>query len=342
MKRTDFAVFLNKYLTDYMVNSRGSSERTIESYRYAFVFLLEYYSEEMKISADRIRLADLTYENVSGFYAWLESNQKNGIATRNLRQSAINSFARYLMYERPEYLSEYQKILEIPVKKAPQKEIAYLKTEGIKLLLDQVQLNQKNGIRDYAILMLMYTTGIRVGELICLKVKDASLTSPCTLLVHGKGKKSRFVHLNSAMIPMLNRYLKEMHYNDYTKTDEWLFINHMGGQFTRQGICHLIRKYSDAARKVNPDLIPIDMSPHKIRHSTAMGLVSAGVDLIYIRDLLGHVSVRTTEIYARADTKLKREAIEAASKAIVPKKEAIWESNTSLREWLKNFCKPMK
>ena len=128
-------------------------------------------------------------------------------------------------------------------------------------------------------------------------------------------------------------------YDDPARSDDWLFINHMGNQFTRQGICYLVRKYAEKAHAVDASLIPEDMSPHKIRHSAAMGLVSAGVDLIYIRDLLGHVSVKTTEVYARADAKMKREAIEAASKELVPKENALWESNTSLKQWLKEFCK---
>ena len=202
MKRTDFAVFLNKYLTDYLVNTRGSTDKTIDSYRYAFVFLLEYYSEILKIPADKICLADITYDNISGFYKWLQERLNNGISTRNQRQSAINSFMRFLMYERPEFLSEYQRILGIPQKKAPQKEISYLKKEGMKLLMEQIPTDSVQGLRDYVILMLMYTTGIRVSELIGIKVKDLSLASPCTLLVFGKGQKSRFVPINSRVVPI--------------------------------------------------------------------------------------------------------------------------------------------
>lgn len=339
MKRTDFAICLNKYLTDYMVNARGSTERTIASYRYAFVFLLEYYSDELKIPADKVTLSDLTYDNISGFYKWLQDHQGNSIATRNQRQAAVNSFIKFLVYERPEYMPEYQRILGIPVKKAPQKEISYLKEDGIKLLMDQIPLNEPNGLRDYVMLMLMYTTGVRVSELISIKVKDLSLAFPYTVLVHGKGQKSRFVPLNSKLIPVIKRYMKKMKYDDPIHMDDWLFLNHMGNQFTRQGICYMIKKYADAARKINPELIPGDMSPHKLRHSTAMGLVASGVDLIYIRDLLGHVSVRTTEVYAKADTKQKREAIEAASKEIVPKEESKWDNNISLKNWLKELCK---
>ena len=340
MKRTDFAVCLNRYLTDYMVNVRGSTTRTIESYRYAFVFLLEYYACELKIPADAITLKDFTYEHILGFYVWLEKERKAGISTRNQRQSAINSFSRYLMYERPEYLSEYQKILGIPLKKGPQKEISYLKADGVRLLLEQIPVDTKEGLRDYVMLSLMYTTGIRVSELINIRVKDISLSKPYTLLVHGKGQKNRFVPINAAIVQSIQKYLHAMGYEDPSKLDNWLFINHMKRQFTRQGIDYIVRKYSKMARKVNPDLIPDDMSPHKIRHSTAMNLVNSGVDLIYIRDLLGHVSVKTTEVYARADAKLKREAIEAASKELVPIQDAEWENDTGLREWLKNLCKP--
>ena len=133
--------------------------------------------------------------------------------------------------------------------------------------------------------------------------------------------------------------MKAMHYDNPVRLDEWLFLNHMGKPFTRQGICYIVQKYAKKAHAINAELIPMDMSPHKIRHSAAMSLVSSGVDLIYIRDLLGHASVKTTEIYARADAKMKREAIEAASKELVPKEDAQWESNISLREWLKEFCK---
>lgn len=341
MKRTDFAICLNKFLTDYLVNTRGSSAQTIDSYRYAFIYLLEYFSAKKGISADRICLSDLTYESITDFYKWLENEKGNSITTRNQRQSALNSFIRFLMYDRPEYLSEYQRLLGIPIKKAPQREISYLKTEGVKALMDQVPLNQHNGLRDYVMLMLLYTTGIRVSELIEIKVKDLSLVSPSTLLVHGKGKKSRFVPLLNETLPIIRQYVKSMKYDDHAKMNEWLFLNHMNEKLTRQGVCYMIRKYAAMAREKKPDLIPTDMSPHKMRHTAAMELVASGVDLIYIRDLLGHASVKTTEIYARTDSKLKREAIEAVSKEIVQKQEAKWENDTTLKEWLKTVCKPI-
>lgn len=152
MKRTNFAVYLNKYFTDYLPNTCGSTPQTIDSYRYSFILFLTYMQDEYHISADRVDISDLTYENIVSYLSWLQEIRSNGISTRNQRQAALNSFIRFLMYEFPEHLDEYQRILGIPVKKTPQKEISYLKTEGVALLISQVDLNQQNGLRDYVIL----------------------------------------------------------------------------------------------------------------------------------------------------------------------------------------------
>lgn len=337
MKRTDFAVYLNKYFIDYLPNICGSTPQTIDSYRYSFILFLTYMQDEHNISADKVNISDLTWKNVLNYLDWLQRKRSNGISTRNQRQAALNSFVRFLMYEFPEHLPEYQKILGIPIKKAPQKEISYLKTDGVALLIRQVDSNRQNGLRDYVILSLLYTTGIRVSELIQIRIRDLSLQTPSTLLVHGKGQKSRYIPLMRNTIPMIQKYLIEKKYDRPEKREEWLFKNHMNEPFTRQGVNYIVGKYAKLARRIAPDEIPADFSPHKMRHTTAMGLVESGVDLIYIRDLLGHVSVKTTEVYAKADAWHKREAIEAASKDIVPPEEAAWDHDSSLKDWLKHF-----
>lgn len=337
MKRTNFAVYLNKFFTTYLPSDRGSSPQTIDSYRYSFILFLSFLQEDRHVSPDKVDISHLTCSTVTAFLGWLQKSRSNGTATRNQRQAALNSFVRFLMYEFPEHLDEYQRILGIPIKKAPQKEISYLKTAGAALLIGKVDMSRANGLRDYVMLSLMYTTGIRVSELIQIRVRDLSLQEPCTLLVHGKGQKSRYVPLLHSMVSYLEKYIAQKRYDRPEKLDEWLFKNHMNEKFTRQGISYLVGKYAKMARKTAPEIIPKDFSPHKMRHTTAMQLVESGVDLIYIRDLLGHVSVKTTEVYARADAMLKRQAIEAASKEIVPTEEAQWVNNSGLRDWLKNL-----
>ena len=336
MKTTRFAFYLNKFFTVHLPNTNGSTPMTIDSYRYAFIQFLAFM-EDKSIPADSIEISDLTYRTVLEFLEWLQVNRGNSIATRNQRQAALNSFIHYLMYEFPDYLAEFQLIIGLPVKKAPQKEISYLKTEGVKLLFEQVDIHKRNGLRDYALLTLLYTTGIRVSELINIKVKDVSLQSPPTLLVHGKGQKSRYVPLLTSAVKILREYITRNGLDKEQRLNDWLFKNHMKEPFRRQGINYLIKKYADLARTQNPDLIPADFGPHKMRHTIAMELVDSGVDLIYIRDLLGHVSVKSTEVYARADSARKREAIEAASKEIVPREEAQWDNNAGLKSWLKKF-----
>lgn len=337
MKTTDFAVLLNKFFIQFLPNERGSTPLTIDSYRYAFILFLTFLEETCGISADKARISDMTRDTVMAFLNWLENNHGNSISTRNQRQAAINSFVHFLKYEFPDYLNEYQRILAIPIKKAPIKEVSYVKEDGLQQIVNEVDTRKKNGMRDLVIMLLLYSTAIRVSELIAIRVKDLSLSQPYTLLVRGKGQKSRYVPLMSNVVPQIQSYLDSMDYNRPEKMNEYLFLNHMGKPFTRQGINYLIRSYSDKARKKDPTKIPENMSPHKLRHSAAMGLVDSGVDLIYIRDLLGHVSVKTTEIYAKADAKLKREAIEAASKEIVPREESQWDNNNNLKSWLKDF-----
>ena len=200
-------------------------------------------------------------------------------------------------------------------------------------------LKLKNGLRDYVILLLLYTTGMRVSDLIQLRVKDISLTEPYTMRIHGKGNKGRYVPLMKTAIPHIQRYLSLMNYDCDTRYNEVLFKNHMGNPFTRQGINYVLKKYGYKARANGKALVPEDLSPHKIRHTTAMELLASGVDLIYIRDLLGHSSVTTTEIYARTDAQLKRKAIEAASKELVPEEDAVWDNDTDLKDWLRSFNK---
>jgi site-specific recombinase XerD len=337
LKKTNFAIYLNKFLIEYLPNICGCTPMTIDSYRYSFIHFLTFLKDERNILADKVEITHLTHLNIIDFLSWLETKRFNGVKTRNMRQATLNSFVRFLMYEFPEHLNEFQSILKIPVKTAPQKERAYLKTEGMTILIDQVNMNHSNGLRDYVLLTLLYTTGMRVSELIQIRVKDLSLYEPYTLLVHGKGQKIRYIPLMSKMVPYLQKYIAKKGYDRPEMLNEWLFINHMNEQFTRQGINYLVGKYAKLARECRPDLIPERFSPHNMRHTTAMELVDAGVDLIYIRDLLGHVSVKTTEIYIKADSMHKRQAIEAASNEIVPAEDAQWEDDSNLKEWLKNF-----
>ena len=300
---------------------------------------MDYMESVCGIRPEKMSVKDYTRESILGFLNWLEKERRNSATTRNYRLAAMKGFVHYLKYEFPDYMEEYQRILGIPLKKTEQKEISYMKTDGVELLVSQIDTNNTNGLRDYIILMLLYTTGVRVSELINIKVKDLSLSEPYTVRIHGKGNKGRYVPLMKTAVPHIKKYLAHMHYDSEARYEEYLFKNHMDKQFTRQGINYVLKKYADKARNINSSLIPDDLTAHKMRHTTAMELITSGVDLMYIRDLLGHSSVTTTEVYARTDANLKRKAIEAVSKEILPQEEAKWDNDTNLREWLKSFNK---
>lgn len=337
MKVTDFANALNRYFNDYLINDRGCSPKTIETYRYAFIQLIEYIETQKSIKPENIKIRDVSRDDIASMLCWLENNRKVSVATRNQRLAAFKSFATFLRYEKPEYIEETVRIQSIQLKRALKKDISYLKPEGIKLLLSQVDRSNRSGRRDYTMLTLMYTTGIRVSELIAIRGCDVSLSNPKTLAIHGKGGKIRHVPIVKQIAPIIEKYLKENRCILPQNLDDYIFKSHTGGQFTRQGINYMISKYAKEARNKEPALMPEDCSPHKIRHSSAMSLVEEGVDLITIRDLLGHSSVQTTEIYAKMSAAKRRSAIEAASKEIVPKEDALWETGSNIKEWLKGL-----
>jgi site-specific recombinase XerD len=337
--KTDFASLLHKYFCDYLVNDLGASGCTISTYRVAFVQFIDYMESVLHVAAENIDLHHITRQNILSFLDWLEQNRSVAVATRNQRLAAFKSFAFYVRYERPEYLVQTDDVRKIKIKKGQQKEISYLKPEGINLLLGQIDRATLSGQRDYAMFFLMYTTGIRVSELIQIKGRDVSMNHPRHLLIHGKGGKKRHVPMIKQLGKVLSDYTSKTGALLPHNLDRPLFINHSRNQFTRQGINHLLRKYAYMARTRNPSLIPADTSPHKLRHSTAMALVDKGTELIVVRDLLGHASVQTTEIYAKLSNHRKREAIEGASQQIVDPEEPLWEANASLKEWLMKLGK---
>jgi len=224
--------------------------------------------------------------------------------------------------------------------KDEKKSISYLTADGIKLLLNQPDITTRNGRRNLALLALMYDTGARVQEIIDLTPESLKTESkPYTIRLFGKGRKSRVVPLMEEQIVILKRYMEENHLFENYKLKHPLFFNSRNEKLTRAGVTYILKTYVGMAKQVNPVLVPCIISCHTLRHSKAMHLLQSGVNLVYIRDLLGHVSIQTTEIYARADNKQKREALEKAYKNLVPEnaKEYEWEKNQNLLDWLKSF-----
>jgi site-specific recombinase XerD len=338
MKQTSFSKYLTQFMVNYLVGERGYSRHTISAYRDTIILLLLYMRELHGVGAEQIDFKDITRDRVVGFLDWLETNRGCSVSTRNARLAALHSFFRFLTYKYPDYIVEWQGILSIKVKKAPTPVIVYLTAEGIKLLLSQPDTSKKKGRRDQVLMSLMFECAGRVQEIADLVPSRINFGKPMLLRLDGKGNKTRLVPLCEQIATLLKLYMQENGLLLDKATDYPLFGNGRGDKLTRMAISAIIKKYSMMARSTDPSLIPNGVSPHSLRHSKAVLLQQNEVNIIAIRDFLGHVSVTTTEIYVRIDNKLKREALEKTS--LVPESsEPTWQKNKGLLNWLESLGK---
>lgn len=336
---TDFAKYLQSFFHKYLVGNFGASPNTIRGYKKSFGQLITFMEKVKNIPPQKLELKHLNRNSISDFLLWLETDCSNSISTRNNRYGAICSFCKYLQYEVPDRLAEWQGIRSIKNKKGFTKTINYLSVEGIKLLLEQISFETRSSRRDLAMLALLYDSGMRVQELVDLSPSCVRFEYPFFIRVTGKGNKQRDIPLLKEQIRLLEQYVKENHLLRPEKQLRPLFFNRSGGKLTTAGVTYILNKYAESAREENSQLIPKIISPHVFRHSKAMHLLQAGVNIIYIRDFLGHVSVQTTERYARADSKQKREALEAAYLDVIPEigKVGSWEGNEDELDFLTNL-----
>jgi site-specific recombinase XerD len=238
-----------------------------------------------------------------------------------------------MQIEEPIGLLSFQKILSIPMKKTQKSMVNHLTTDALKLILAQPRLVKASGRRDLTLLSVLYDTGARVQELVDLKVRDVRLEPPPILTLTGKGRKTRHVPLMSNTESLLRQFMTETHLLQNGMQDRPLFANRQLGKLTTEGVTFILNKYVSRARAIS-SIIPDKVTPHVFRHTKAMHLLQAGVNLIYIRDLLGHVDIATTEIYARADTELKRKALETAYPDMISTDLPQWNKDEDLLSWL--------
>lgn len=333
MRPTDFARALSRYLTSYLPGQRNVSPNTIRSYRDTFKLFLSYCKHTRNLIIENFSLKQMDESLIIDFLSWLEQERNNSITTRNQRLACIHGFCRYLQIEDPVGLPAYQKILSIPVKKAPKPLVNHLTSDVLKLILAQPDLSKVSGRRDLTLLSVLYDSAARVQELVDLKVRNVRLDPPPILTLTGKGRKTRQVPLMSNTESLLRQYMTENRLLQNGMQDRSLFVNRQRCKLTTEGIKFILNKYVSSARAVS-SVIPDKITPHVIRHTKAMHLLQAGVSLIYIRDFLGHVDIATTEIYARIDTELKRKALEKAYPSMITTDLPQWNQNEDLLAWL--------
>ena len=286
---------------------RGVSEETRDSYAYAFKLFLTYASAHLKMAPSQLAVEQIDAPLVVAFLHDLETTRGNGPSSRNVRLAAIKSFMHFLEYRVPSALDPIRRILAIPFKKTESRLVPHLSVEEMQAILDAPDPTTRAGIRDRALLHLCYAGGLRVSELIGLRLDDLTLQPHASVLVRGKGRRERCLPLWKTTTTALRAWLAVRG----TARGPELFVNARGESFTRSGIEYILRKHVQTARQRCPSLATKRVFPHLLRHTCALTVLQATKDLRKVSLWLGHAHMQTTEMYTRADPSVKLEALES-------------------------------
>ena len=319
----EFSYYIKKYLTIHLKEKINVSNNCIQSYRDTFKLLLLFYKEELKLDIAKLNFESFSLSNVDLFINWLKINRNSSPTTCNQRLACLKSFSKYLICELPEMLPELQKIILKKQSKVLKEEISFLSIEEVKSILNKPNQNTRKGLKELVILSILYDTGIRITELINLSLDDLRLGEISTLKVLGKGNKYRTIPISDNLKILLTQYITK-----FNITSGILFKSNQNKKYTSNGIRYIISKYT---KEIN-----FKVTPHTFRHSKASHLVEANVPLIYIRDLLGHEHVSTTEIYAKVNLKTKNQILNSNSN-LENNTSNSWNKNEELLEWLNNL-----
>jgi len=289
------ANFIKRFFGHYLPVQRGLSVNTMQAYRDAIKLMLCYVADTFGRPVDRLTVEDITEKMVMGFLDHVEGRRGCSAGTRNARLAAIRSLFAFIAREEPVLLPQCQRIRAIPLKRTQHEAVGYLEEKEMQAILNAVDIDCRTGIRDRALLLLLYNTGARVSEVVMLKIQDLRLAGAGQVHLLGKGKKHRACPLWPETVDALQDYLQ--HRTPKESGTEQLFLNANGAPVTRFGIRHITGKYAAIAQRQCPSIKANTVSPHTIRHTTAMHLLRAGNDVNMVGYWLGHADINTTHVY---------------------------------------------
>jgi site-specific recombinase XerD len=300
-----FPTLVQDFFLRRLIEQRGVSARTVESYRDAFELLLAFAERRTGKTPSALALTDLDAPLVVEFLEHLESERGNSARTRNARLAAIRSFMAYASVRDPTSLPVAQRVLAIPTKRFDHPVLGYLTREEMAAVLEAPDRRTWSGRRDAVMLATMYNTGARVSEVVGLRVRDVLLERESAVHLHGKGRRERVIPLWKATANQLKHWLGEID----SGPDAPVFPNRAGKALTRSGVRDRLDHAVAAAAQRCPTLQGRRVSPHTLRHSTAMHLLQSGVDLAVIALWLGQANPATTHQYLEADLATKEAAL---------------------------------
>jgi site-specific recombinase XerD len=296
---------LQIFFTDYLVGQKRLSPQTIASYRDTFRLLLQFIHRKTRIEPASLSIPDLSVDRILLFLDNLEKERKNSVSSRNLRLTAIHSFSRMVALRDPASVGIATRVLAIPLKRTDTKVRTYVTREEMDAILAALDRTTWCGRRDHTLLLTMYNTGARVSEMSSLRQDQISFGVKSYVHLQGKGRKERIVPLWSRTARTIKEWLREIGRND----NALVFPNVRGESLSRFAIHLLLRKTVQRAISHCPSLRRKRVSPHVIRHGTAMALLQAGVDIAVIALWLGHESIETTNAYVHANLAMKEKAL---------------------------------
>lgn len=298
MKQTLFMKQLSAYFDEYLPSVRRCSEKTINSYADGFIILFRFFREEKGEKHYLIDYKDLTPQLLDEYVLWMQNTMNYSAATQKLRIAAVSSFLKYASRREMKALSSLNAVSGVQTPKIPRISAPYFTIEEIAVILHLPPLDRDSGIRDAALLCLMYDSGARAQEMCDIQVGDIKFGKTSTVKLRGKGLKMREVPISEETAKIIKKYLDVMELKG--KLSEPLFSSQRSVKMTTASIRYTVQKYISKAKESAPGMFPDQgYSPHSFRHSKAIHLLKAGVPLIYIRNFLGHESVKTTEVYLR-------------------------------------------
>jgi site-specific recombinase XerD len=305
--QTRFAKLVEEFFLDRLIRQRNSSPQTVAAYRDCFRLLLEFARDHQSRPVERLTLNDLEAPFILAFLDHLEKVRENSIRSRNARLAAIRSFLRFAALKEPEALSMIQRVLAIPLKRCDKPLLGFLSREEVRAIIDAPDAATWSGQRDRVLLAALYNTGARVSEVAGIKISDVVLEGSPNVRIHGKGRKDRSVPLWPATASQIRRWLTQID----SSPSKPLFPARSGASMTRSAITDRLRRALRTAIEKSPSLRDRSISPHTLRHTTAMHLLQSGVDITLIALWLGHESPSTTHIYVEADLAMKETALNA-------------------------------
>ena len=334
--KTMMANYMKRFFSHYLPIQKGLSVNTIWAYRDTIKLLLCYAADILKISVDELNVEAIDEPLVLAFLDHLETTRHCTPRTRNARLAAIRVLFSFIAREEPALSLQCQKIRTIPLKRTEHKAVEHLDEQEMHALLNSVNINSRTGNRDRALLLLLYNTGARVTEIVGIKLAALHLHGIAHVTLLGKGKKYRSCPLWPETAQALQDYLKTRTPRD--PATEQLFLNSNGIPVTRFGIRYLTRKYAVSAQSQCPLLKTKTVSPHILRHTTAMHLLRAGNDINMVSYWLGHADINTTHIYVEIDMDMKRKMLQKAAAPVIDNKDLPWKK-PSILEWLATLAK---